>query len=136
MKSDTLGVNIVDLGKMGAEQMMPGLTRRYAVGQKTTVSLFEYAAGAVAPMHSHEHEQISYVIRGHLRGLIGGTPVELRDGQAALVPPHVPHRFEAVIETLEVDFFTPARQDWASGDNSYFDRAKSKLQQAENTTGV
>jgi quercetin dioxygenase-like cupin family protein len=98
--------------------MVPGLTR-------------EYAAGAVAPMHSHEHEQISYVVRGHLRGLIGGKPVELRDGQVALIPPHVPHRFEAVIDTLEIDFFTPVRQDWMAGDNGYFDRANSKLLDTE-----
>jgi quercetin dioxygenase-like cupin family protein len=119
-------VQIIQLGAMEPEVMVPGLTRRFAVGVNTTVTLFEYEAGGEAPMHSHEHEQISYVIRGRLRATIGGKVYELGPGDAALVPPRVPHALVALTDALEIDFFTPARSDWMEGNNSYFDQARRR----------
>jgi len=116
-------VQVVDLGKMDAESMVPGMTRRYAVGQNTTVTLFEYKAGGIAPLHNHVQEQITYVIRGHLRATIGGETFDLYEGQAALIPSGVPHSFTAMTDALEIDFFTPSRQDWLRGENSYFVKA-------------
>lgn len=110
---------VIDLGAMTPEQMLPGLTRRYASGEQTTVTLFEYTTGGVAPMHAHRHEQVSYVVRGRLKATVDGRTFELGPGQAVLVPPNVPHRFEALTDALEIDFFTPARDDWAAGDDRY-----------------
>lgn len=37
-----------------------------------------------------------------------------------MIPPNVPHGFEALEDTVDIDFFTPARADWQSGTATYF----------------
>jgi hypothetical protein len=36
-----------------------------------------------------------------------------------VIPPHLPHRVEALEETLATDLFTPGREDWLRGDDAY-----------------
>lgn len=78
--------------------------------------------GAVVPMHSHENEQVTYVIKGALKFQIGdGGPQEIivRTGEVLHLPSHVPHAAEALEDTLDVDFFAPPRQDWLDGSDGY-----------------
>jgi quercetin dioxygenase-like cupin family protein len=80
------------------------------------------AKGAVVPEHEHHNEQLTYILEGALRFWIGGDGGEVLDvgaGEVLHIPAHVPHRAEALEDTLDVDVFHPPRQDWLDGSDAY-----------------
>ena len=94
--------------------------------------------GAVVPMHSHDNEQITYVIEGALRFRIGdGGPdgLVVRTGEVLHLPSNVPHEAEALEDTIDVDVFTPPRQDWLDGTDSYLRGAGAAGAGDGDTTG-
>ena len=78
--------------------------------------------GAIVPEHSHHNEQISYILEGALRFHVGGEEKVVRAGEVLIIPPHVPHSAEALERTVDLDIFTPPRQDWITGDDAYLRR--------------
>jgi quercetin dioxygenase-like cupin family protein len=83
----------------------------------------ELRKGCTVPRHQHHHEQISSVLRGALRFVMGeeGAAVEtiIREGEVLVIPGHVLHFVEAIEDTLALDVFAPPREDWISGDDAY-----------------
>jgi quercetin dioxygenase-like cupin family protein len=74
------------------------------------------------PKHEHHNEQISYILKGTLRFWLGDDESEVIDvaaGEVLTIPPNVPHRAEALDDVLDVDVFTPPREDWLSGNDAY-----------------
>ncbi|MBV8072902.1 MAG: cupin domain-containing protein, partial [Acidobacteriaceae bacterium] len=43
----------------------------------------------------------------------------LKPGDVMVIPPNVPHRFEALEESTATDLFVPQREDWIRGDDAY-----------------
>ena len=79
--------------------------------------------GSVVPKHAHENEQITYILEGALRFWIGEDGEEelvVRAGEILYIPSNVPHKAEALEDTLDVDVFSPPRQDWLDGTDTYF----------------
>jgi quercetin dioxygenase-like cupin family protein len=72
-------------------------------------------------MHSHHNEQITYLLQGVLKFWIGEEREEivLNGGEVLHIPPHVPHEAEALEDCLDVDVFSPPRQDWLDGTDDY-----------------
>lgn len=68
--------------------------------------------GALIPMHTHESEQMTYILQGALRFLVGDEEVIVREGEVLLIPSLVPHQAEALEDTFELDVFSPIRPDW------------------------
>ena len=78
--------------------------------------------GGMVPKHSHHNEQITYILEGALRFLMGEEQTEeiiVRAGEVLVIPSHVPHSAEALEDTLDVDIFNPPREDWLDGSDSY-----------------
>jgi quercetin dioxygenase-like cupin family protein len=75
--------------------------------------------GAVVPEHLHDNEQIATVISGRLRFRLGDEETELGAGQSLRVPGGVPHRVEALEDSVVLDVFSPRREDWIRGDDAY-----------------
>jgi len=81
--------------------------------------------GSIVPLHSHMNEQMTYVLEGVLRLWLGeeGSPeqrvYDVHAGEVLVIPPHLPHRAEALEDTLDVDVFCPPRQDWLDGTDQY-----------------
>jgi quercetin dioxygenase-like cupin family protein len=81
--------------------------------------------GCIVPQHSHENEQLTYIIEGALRFWIGADGAEeivVRAGEVLHIPSNVPHKAEALEDTLDVDVFSPPRADWLNHTDSYFHR--------------
>jgi quercetin dioxygenase-like cupin family protein len=81
--------------------------------------------GAKVPQHSHENEQLTYILEGALHFWIGADRSEeviVRAGEVLVIPSNVPHEAVALEDTLDVDVFSPPRQDWLDGTDSYFHR--------------
>ena len=78
--------------------------------------------GCIVPKHSHENEQLTYILEGVLRFRLGEDEAEVVDvsaGEVLHIPSHLPHMAEALEDTLDVDIFCPPRQDWLDGSDAY-----------------
>ena len=81
--------------------------------------------GDEVPTHSHENEQITYILEGALHfwlGPQGDREVTVRAGEVLVIPSNLEHRAVALEETLDVDVFNPPRQDWLDGTDAYLRR--------------
>src|SRR5579871_2490315 len=81
------------------------------------------ATGGVVPEHSHESEQITYILEGALEFELEGRRVVVSAGQVLRIPSHVPHRAVALEDTLDLDIFSPIREDWLNGQDQYLRRS-------------
>jgi quercetin dioxygenase-like cupin family protein len=84
-----------------------------------TVARLHIAKGAVVPAHSHVNEQLAMVEKGALKFDLDGQEILVSAGQALAIASGVPHGVEAMEDTVVMDLFTPRRQDWIDGDDSY-----------------
>ena len=78
--------------------------------------------GAIVPQHDHHNEQLTYILEGTLRfwlGADGDEVVDVAAGEVLTIPAHLPHRAEALEDTLDVDVFHPPRSDWLDGSDAY-----------------
>jgi quercetin dioxygenase-like cupin family protein len=78
--------------------------------------------GCVVPKHQHENEQLTYVLEGKLRLWVGDDQrqvVDVGPGEVLFIPGNVPHKAEALEDTLDVDVFSPPRQDWLDKTDDY-----------------
>ena len=107
------------------EQLKPDLHRRLIPAERMTIGHVYLDKGCVVPLHSHENEQLTYILEGTLRFWLGDDESEVVDvhaGEVLHIPSWVPHKAEALEETLDVDVFSPPRQDWLEKKDDYLRR--------------
>lgn len=107
---------------MPKEQLSDSISRRFITGDKTMLAHVYLKKGAVVPTHHHENEQITYILEGALRfwiGEDGAQEIVVRPGEVLHIPSNVPHKAEALEDTLDVDIFSPPRQDWIDKSDAY-----------------
>jgi quercetin dioxygenase-like cupin family protein len=76
----------------------------------------------VVPKHHHHNEQLTYILEGALRfwiGEDGNEVIDVHAGEVLLIPGNVPHKAEALEDTLDVDVFSPPREDWLAKTDDY-----------------
>jgi len=105
--------------EMEKEVLSPTIGRKIISGEKAMVSQVFLAKGAVVPEHHHESEQITYILEGALRFQIEGQEIVVGKGQVLRIPSHVPHAAVALEDTLDLDIFSPIREDWLKKDDAY-----------------
>ena len=96
------------------------ISRKFVTGDRETLAQVYLKRGAVVPMHAHDSEQMTYVLQGALKMLVGGEEITVREGEVLHIPSWVPHQAEALDDTFELDLFSPIRQDWLDHTDSYF----------------
>ena len=105
------------------EQLNPQLTRQFVHGDQAMLARIVLQKGCIGPRHSHPNEQIAYIEQGALRFLLGeeGATQEfiIRTGEILVIPGNLPHSAEALEDTVNVDIFSPPRQDWINKDDTY-----------------
>ncbi len=107
------------------EHMTTDIERRFIHGDRAMVAQVFLKRGAIVQTHTHESEQITYILEGALRlwlGPRGEQDVTVRAGEILTIPSNVPHRAEALEDTLDVDVFSPPRQDWIDKTDDYLRR--------------
>jgi quercetin dioxygenase-like cupin family protein len=109
---------------MEKEPVVEGIDRKVISGERVMVAQIFLDKGAIVPTHAHENEQITYLLEGVLRLWVGEEEEEitLHAGEVLHIPSNVPHRAEALEDCLDVDVFSPPRQDWLDGTDDYFRR--------------
>jgi len=107
---------------MPKEPVSDSLTRRLITGDRMMLAHVYLEKGCVVPKHSHENEQLTYILEGALHFWIrenGEEEVTVRAGEVLVIPSNVYHKAEALEDTLDVDIFSPPRQDWLDKTDDY-----------------
>ena len=110
---------------MPVEELNAGLGRRLITGDRVMLAHVYLTKGAEVPQHQHDNEQITYILEGALEFAFGADGEEVhtvRAGEAIVIPSNLPHRAVALEDTLDVDVFSPPRQDWLDGSDAYLRR--------------
>jgi quercetin dioxygenase-like cupin family protein len=107
---------------MPKENVSDSLARRLITADRMMLAHVYLKKGCVVPRHSHENEQITYILEGGLRFWIGADESQTLDvmaGEVLHIPSNVLHKAEALEDTLDVDIFSPPRQDWLDKTDDY-----------------
>ena len=115
-------MELYDWNQLPAERMNPLVVRKVLHTQHMTIARLNIRKGAVVPEHSHVNEQVSSVERGALKFFIDGGETLVHAGETLVIPPHMPHKVEAIEDTDVTDIFSPVREDWIRGDDAYLRR--------------
>jgi quercetin dioxygenase-like cupin family protein len=118
-KEKSSNVQHVRFADMPTEHLNPLLDRQFVAGEKSMLARLILRAGCVVPLHSHENEQITYILEGALKFSLQGKDIIVRAGEILVIPSNVPHSAEALEDTVDLDVFCPPRADWISGTDAY-----------------
>ncbi len=98
------------------------LDRKLITGDKVMVAQVFLKKGCIVPRHEHDNEQMTYILEGKLRfwiGEDGAKVVDIHAGEVLHIPSNCWHKAEALEDTLDLDVFSPPRQDWIDKTDSY-----------------
>ena len=107
------------------EELNPEISRQLISGERMMLAHVYLEKGCIVPQHSHENEQLTWIVEGGLRFWLGEDESEVLDvlaGEVLHIPSHLPHKAQALETTLDVDIFCPPRQDWLDGSDAYLRR--------------
>jgi quercetin dioxygenase-like cupin family protein len=101
------------------EDLNPLLQRHFVVGQNVMVARVLLKKSCIVPEHSHHNEQITYILEGALKFWIDGKELIVKAGEVLTIPPNMPHKAEALVDTVDLDIFNPPRADWINKTDRY-----------------
>ena len=105
--------------KISRVQVRGGVTRRVFSGKNSMMVLNELMPSAKPALHHHPHEQLTCIIEGTCKFVIGDEEVEMAEGDLILIPPNVRHSLEVTSNkpVLNLDVFSPIREDYLGPGN-------------------
>jgi len=106
-------------GEVELETLNPLLQRQLIVGHNVMLTRVLLKKGCIVPLHSHVNEQLSYILEGALKFWIDGREIVVHAGEVLTIPPNMPHKAEALEDTIDLDIFNPPRADWINKTDSY-----------------
>ena len=119
----TRSVRLFRWDDLPLEPVTDVIDRKLVTGDRMMIAQVYIKKDAVVPKHSHDNEQLTYILEGALHfwiGEDGSEELTVSAGEVLHIPSHVPHKAQALVDTLDVDVFSPPRQDWLDGTDSYF----------------
>jgi quercetin dioxygenase-like cupin family protein len=92
---------------------VPGVRRRMlSCGNNIQIIEFFLPKGVKFPLHKHPHEQIGFIEKGRMRIRIADEVRDLHEGDGYCVPPDTEHATEALEDCIDIDVFSPIRQEY------------------------
>ncbi len=107
---------------MPKEALNEKLARRLITGDKMMLAHVYLDKGCIVPRHHHHNEQLTYILKGALKfslGEKGEEEIIVRAGEVLHLPSNLPHEALALEDTLDVNVFSPPREDWLNGTDAY-----------------
>ena len=101
------------------EKLNDLIDREMVVGDKLMLARVFLKKGAHVPEHHHHNEQVTYILEGALKFAIDGKEIVVRAGEVLCIPSNMPHEAWALEDTLDLDVFTPPREDWLNKADDY-----------------
>lgn len=97
--------------------IFPGIQSAMEHSTHSTFGCVTLETGVIAPIHSHPHEQWTYVLEGEMEFTLDGETQLLLPGMGAFIASNVLHGAKAVTACKVIDVFTPVREDYKSMKN-------------------
>ena len=72
--------------EIALEKVTEMISRKIVTGEREMLAQIYLKKGALVPMHSHESEQMTYVLQGALKFLIAGEEITVREGEVLHIP--------------------------------------------------
>jgi len=98
------------------DEVSPSASRRIISGDKVMLVLWVLKPGAEVPLHSHPHEQITYVLQGKAEVTVGEEKRIVGPGDVYHVPfqSNLKHEVKVLGDEafIELDIFHPIREDF------------------------
>src|SRR2546421_2152915 len=101
------------------EDLNPLLQRQFVVGQEIMLARVLLKKGCIVPQHSHHNEQLTYIVEGALKFWIDNQEIVMHAGEVLCIPSNMPHKAEAMEDTVDLDIFNPPRADWINKTDQY-----------------
>jgi unsaturated pyranuronate lyase len=108
--------------QMPLERVNANLDRRLVTGERIMLAHVYLRKGCIVPRHRHDNEQMTYILEGALHFWIGedeSQELTVHAGEVLHLPSNVWHKAEALDDTLDVDVFSPPREDWLKRTDDY-----------------
>jgi quercetin dioxygenase-like cupin family protein len=115
-------INKINWDEVPQEQVNPSMKRQIITGEKMMIARMNFKDGFVVPLHHHVHEQITQVVKGSMRFWFGENKEQVMDlhaGDVVVIPSNVPHEALMIGEVVEIDSWSPPREDWLDGSDHY-----------------
>jgi len=106
------------------EDLNPLFQRQFVVGEDIMVARVLMKKGCIVPLHSHYNEQVTYILEGALKFWIDGKEIVIHAGEVLTIPRDMPHKAEALEDTVDLDIFNPPRADWINKTDKYLRKSK------------
>src|SRR6202171_3670405 len=108
--------------EIALEKVTEMVSRKIVTGEREMLAQVYLKRGCLVPMHSHESEQMTYILQGALKFVIRGEEITVREGEVLHIPSLIEHQAEALEDTFELDVVSPRRHDWLDHSDDYFRR--------------
>ncbi len=100
--------------EIALEKLTELVARKVIAGEREMLVQTYLKRGALVPLHSHESEQMTYVLQGALKFVIAGEEFIVREGEVLHISAGLAHQAEALDDTFQLDVFSPPRSEWLS----------------------
>ncbi|HXY01022.1 MAG TPA: cupin domain-containing protein [Candidatus Limnocylindrales bacterium] len=117
--SATTSPKFIPWNKVEHEKLNDMIGREMVVGDKIMLARVFMKKGAHVPQHHHHNEQVTYILEGALKFAIDGREIVVHAGEVLCIPSNMPHEAWALEDTLDLDVFTPPREDWLNKSDNY-----------------
>ncbi|AAO07829.1 TPA: cupin domain-containing protein [Vibrio vulnificus] len=95
------------------EDLGQGISRKVLAHSDNMMSVeVHFETGAIGAMHSHPHEQLTYVLSGEFEFTIGDEKKIVKTGDTMYKEPNVEHGCVCLEAGVLIDTFTPMRKDF------------------------
>ncbi|AYV23607.1 MULTISPECIES: cupin domain-containing protein [Vibrio] len=95
------------------EDLGDGVRRKVLAHNDNMMSVeVHFEKGAIGAMHSHPHEQLTYVLSGAFEFTIGDEKHIVKAGDTMYKQPDIEHGCVCVEAGTLIDTFTPMRKDF------------------------
>ncbi len=100
----TRGAGLYRWDELPLDKVTEMVARKAIVGARQTLVQSYLKTGALVPLHTHQDEQLIYVLQGALKMLVGEDEVTVREGEVVVIPAGVRHQAEALDDTFVMTF--------------------------------
>jgi len=114
-----VALQYIPWSSVALEDLNPLLQRQFVVGQEIMAARVLLKKGCIVPKHSHHNEQLTYILEGALKFWIDGREIVVNAGEVLAIPANMPHMAEALVDTVDLDIFSPPRADWINKTDQY-----------------
>jgi quercetin dioxygenase-like cupin family protein len=122
--SKSVDLKYIPWNTVPLEDLNPLFKRQFVVGEDIMVARVLMKKGCIVPLHSHHNEQVTYILEGALKFWIDGKEIVVKAGEVLTIPRNMPHKAEAVEDTVDLDIFNPPRADWINKTDQYLRKEK------------